>query len=86
MGWINDAKANEATKKARDAYAEGRQILTFKIIEANLNHRATGVMTGISEQIEAIETEGWMLANMCAAEGKALGNDRTALICLFRRR
>ncbi|MFZ3556459.1 MULTISPECIES: hypothetical protein [unclassified Streptomyces] len=86
MGFINQAKANEATRVATEAYASGRQVLTFKIIEANASHRSTGVMTGVGEQIEAIEAQGWMLANMCAAEGKALTGDRSALICLFRRR
>lgn len=86
MGWINNAKADVATQAAQKAYQEGRSVLTFKIIEANTSHRATGIMTGIGEQIEAIEGQGWMLANMCAAEGKALSGDRSALICLFRRR
>ncbi|GAA4684607.1 hypothetical protein [Streptomyces youssoufiensis] len=86
MGWINDAKADTATKAAAEAYAQGRYTLVFKIIEANSTHRMTGVMTGVGEQIEAIEAQGWALANMCAAEGKALSGDRSALICLFRRR
>ncbi|MFE5537135.1 hypothetical protein [Streptomyces sp. NPDC056492] len=86
MGFINNAKADVATKAAAEAYQAGRQVLTYKIIEANLNHRATAVMPGVGEQIEAIEAQGWFLANMAAAEGKALSGDRTALICLFRRR
>lgn len=86
MGWVNNAKADVATKAAAEAYAAGRQSLTFKIIEANSAHRSTGIMTGVSDQIEAIEEQGWFLSNMCAAEGKALTGDRTALICLFRRR
>ncbi|MFI8988648.1 hypothetical protein ACIG63_27170 [Streptomyces antimycoticus] len=86
MGFINQAKADVATKAAADAYAQGRRTLVFKIIEANAGHRATGLMLGIGEQIDAIEAQGWALANMCAAEGKALSGDRSALICLFRRR
>ncbi|MBL1100132.1 hypothetical protein [Streptomyces coffeae] len=86
MGWINNAKADLATKAATDAYAEGRHTLVFKIIEANAGSRSTGLMSGVGEQIEAIEAQGWTLANMCAAEGKALTSDRSALICLFRRR
>ncbi|WP_282795170.1 hypothetical protein [Streptomyces sp. CC224B] len=83
---MNQAKAEVATREAQKAYQQGRQVLTFKIIEANVSHRTTGVMTGVGEQIEAIEAEGWALYNMCAAEGKALSGDRSALICLFRRR
>lgn len=86
MGFINQAKADSATKVAAEAYAAGRYVLTFKIIEANTTHRSTGLMAGVGEQIEAIEQQGWMLSNMAAAEGKALSGDRTALICLFRRR
>ncbi|GHD26180.1 hypothetical protein [Streptomyces galbus] len=86
MGFINNAKANEATRAAEQAYTEGRQVLTFKIIEANSSSRHTGVMTGVGEQIEAIEAQGWTLTNMAAAESKALTGERTGLICLFRRR
>ncbi|MDX2850081.1 hypothetical protein [Actinacidiphila glaucinigra] len=38
----------------------------------------------MSEQIEAIEAEGWTLYNMAAAEGKAMTSERVALVCLFR--
>ncbi|MEU2180095.1 hypothetical protein [Streptomyces thermolilacinus] len=86
MGFINQAKAETAAKVAAEAYAAGRYVLTFKIIEANSTHRSTGLMTGVGEQIEAIEAQGWTLTNMAAADGKALSGERTALICLFRRR
>jgi len=86
MGFINNAKANEATRVATEAYSAGRQALVFKIIEASSSSRSTGVMSGVGEQIEAIEAQGWALSNMAAAEGKALTGERTALVCLFRRR
>ncbi|MFD0554511.1 hypothetical protein ACFQ0X_39195 [Streptomyces rectiviolaceus] len=86
MGFINNAKANEANRVAAEAYTAGRQVLTFKIIEANASHRSTGIMSGVGEQIEAIEAQGWTLTNMAASEGKALTGERTALVCLFRRR
>ncbi|MET8974421.1 hypothetical protein ABZX85_02275 [Streptomyces sp. NPDC004539] len=85
MGFINNAKANEATRTAAQAYTEGRQILTYKIIESSSSSRNTGLMPGVGEQIEAIESQGWTLTNLTAAEGKAFTGDRTALICLFRR-
>ena len=85
MGFINNAKANEASRIAALAYTEGRRVLTFKIIEAGSSSRTTGLMPGVGEQIEAIESQGWTLSNMTAAEGKAFTGDRTALICLFRR-
>ncbi|MBA2945937.1 hypothetical protein [Streptomyces himalayensis] len=86
MGFINNAKANEATRVATEAYSAGRQILVFKIIEASSSHRHTGLMAGVGEQIEAIEAQGWILDRMAGVEGKALTGERTALICLFRRR
>ncbi len=86
MGFLNNAKADVATKAAAEAYEQGRQVLSFKIIEANASHRSTGIMLGIGEQIEAIEAVGWQLTNMAAAEAKAMTGERTALICLFRRR
>lgn len=86
MGFINDAKAAEAGKRAAEAYQNGDYVLVYKFIEANTNSKATAPMTGMSNQIQAVEQQGWALANMAAGEGKALGGERIALICLFRRR
>ncbi|MER5892383.1 hypothetical protein [Streptomyces sp. NPDC001876] len=83
---MNDAKAQQAGKQAHEAYARGDYVLVYKFIEANTNSRATAPMTGIADQIQAVESQGWMLQNMAAAEGKALTGERTALVCLFRRR
>jgi hypothetical protein len=86
MGFMNDAKAQEAGKRARQAYESGDQVLVYKFIEATTNSKATAPMTGIADQLQAVEAAGWTLANMAAAEGKALTGERIALICLFRRR
>jgi hypothetical protein len=86
MGFINNAKARGATDEARKAYAEGQAVLVYKFIEANKTSAVTGPMTGIGEQIQAVEAEGWALANMAAAESKTLGGERIGLVCLFRRR
>ncbi|MCZ4099855.1 hypothetical protein [Streptomyces sp. H39-C1] len=85
MGWINDSKAVEAAKRAREAALKGDSVLVYKFIEANTNSKATAPMTGMADQIQAVESEGWALANMAAGEGKAMGGERIALICLFRR-
>ncbi|MFD4569368.1 hypothetical protein ACFWOX_34025 [Streptomyces sp. NPDC058467] len=85
MGFINDSKANEAGKRARQARDNGDAVLVYKFIEANTNSKATAPMTGMADQIQAVEREGWMLSNMAASEGKALTGERVALICLFRR-
>jgi len=86
MGLINNAKAGKATDEAKKAYVEGRYVLVYKIIEANKSSMATAPMAGVGEQIEAIEAEGWALANMAAAESKTLGGERIGVVCLFRRR
>ncbi|MEU6279495.1 hypothetical protein [Streptomyces sp. NPDC047028] len=86
MGFINNAKANMATDEARKAYANGQHVLVYKFIEANKTSSTTAPMTGIGEQIQAVEAEGWALANMAAAESKTLGGERIGLVCLFRRR
>ncbi|MEU8906518.1 hypothetical protein [Streptomyces mirabilis] len=86
MGFINNAKASKASDEARKAYTEGRTVLAYKIIEANVTSKTTAPMSGVGEQIEAIEAEGWTLANMTAGESKTLGGERIALVCLFRRR
>jgi hypothetical protein len=86
MGFVNNAKAGKATDEAKKAYTEGRWVLVYKIIEANKSSMATAPMAGVGEQIEAIEAEGWALANMAAAESKTLGGERIGVVCLFRRR
>ncbi|MFI5867303.1 hypothetical protein [Streptomyces sp. NPDC051546] len=80
---MDHARDDAAAKAAADAYRAGRHVLTFKIVQAGTNSRSTGIMPGVGEQIEAIEAQGWYLDKMSA---EALGGERTALICLFRRR
>jgi hypothetical protein len=85
MGFINNAKAEGAGKRAREARDKGDTVLVYKFIEANTNSKATAPMTGMADQIQAVESEGWALSNMAAAEGKALTGERVSLVCLFRR-
>ncbi|MFE1748993.1 hypothetical protein ACFW88_00305 [Streptomyces anandii] len=85
MGFINDAKAQTAGVEARKARERGQSVLVYKFIEANTNSKSTAPMTGMAEQIQAVEEQGWMLSSMAAAEGKALTGERVALVCLFRR-
>jgi hypothetical protein len=87
MGFINNVKGSMAGGAAKTAYDRGDQVFVFKAIEANSKSTSTGSMHGMAEQIQAIEAEGWALTNMTAGEGKtAMGGERIALICLFRRR
>lgn len=86
MGFINQAKANEALRQAQEAYANGDQVLVYKFIEANKGSFTTGPMSGVGPQIQAVESIGWTLCNMATAEGKTMTNERIAIVCLFRRR
>lgn len=89
MGFLNRAKEQSALDQAKHAIEAGRYILVFKFIEAHTNNFATGAMTGINDQMEAIESLGWRLDKMSACEGNvvgALGNsERVAIVCLYRR-
>lgn len=85
MGWVNDAKANVAAGEARKAIENGQTVLVYKFIEANTNSRSTAPMTGIADQIQAVESQGWVMYNMAVGEGKALSSERVAVVCLFRR-
>ncbi len=42
-------------------------------------------MTGLNDQIEAVEALGWHLDQFAVGEGQALTGERVAVICLFRR-
>lgn len=84
MGFINNAKADIATSAARKARQDGQRILVYKFIEANTASKSTAPMTGIADQIQAVEAAGWRLDQMSAAEGKAMTGERVALVCLFR--
>lgn len=82
---ILKSKADFTTQEASRAYAKGDHVLVFKFIEAASGSRYTGPMSDVAQQIEAVESAGWMLSNMSVGEGKALSGERIALVCLFRR-
>lgn len=84
MGFINDAKAQMAGSEARKARERGQAVLVYKFIEANMNSKSTAPMTGVADQIEAVEQQGWRLDHMAAAEGKAMSGERVSVVCLFR--
>lgn len=85
MGIINKAKAESAEQSAQHAIERGRTVFVMKFLEANTNSMATGPMTGLNDQIEAIEDLGWRLEHLAVGEGKVLTGERLAVVCLFRR-
>lgn len=50
------------------------------------NSGVSGPMGRVAEQIEAIESEGWLMERMSACEAKAMTGERVGVVCLFRRR
>ncbi|AVZ72765.1 hypothetical protein SLUN_11775 [Streptomyces lunaelactis] len=91
MGFLNTVKEQSALDQARHAIEAGRTILVFKFMEAHTNSLATGAMTGINDQMEAIESLGWRLDKMSVCEGNVIGAlgskhaERVVIVCLYRR-
>lgn len=91
MGWINAIKEEAALKEAQHAWDKGRNILVFKFIEAHTNSLMSGAMTGMNDQMEAIESIGWELDHMSVTEGNVIGSlgskrdERLVIVCLYRR-
>lgn len=61
MAWIKDQKANAVADDARRAIAEGRQVFAARFWTPSLTGGA-GSVASWAEQIEAVEAEGWQLA------------------------
>ncbi|BCL23486.1 hypothetical protein ACPCBX_27095 [Streptomyces tuirus] len=99
QGPINKVKAEVAAEAAQHAIDAGRHVLVYKFIEADQSRSSTGPMTGMNDQIEAIEALGWTLDKMSATQSEVLTgsiagftkyaghpmNERIALVCIFRR-
>ncbi|GGY72096.1 hypothetical protein [Streptomyces xanthochromogenes] len=61
MGWIKDAKAEAIGKEAQRALDEGRAVFVCRINQGTLQSNFSGPLSGVAEQIEAIEALGWEL-------------------------
>lgn len=94
MGWINQAKEEQAGKDAQHALDAGRKVFVYQAISAMTNSAASGPMTGMNDQIEAIEAVGWKLDSMSVGQSatmtsglgmKSDAKGRMALIMIFRR-
>lgn len=69
MGWIKDAKADNAAKEAREALEAGRRVHVVRLNVGMTQQQLSGSLTAFAEQIEAIEDAGWRLDHM------SFGND-----------
>lgn len=61
MGWIKDAKAEAISKEAQRALDEGRTVFVCRVNQGSLQSNYSGSLSGVAEQIEAIEAQGWQL-------------------------
>jgi len=82
MGFIKTMKENTAHQEAARAAAEGHSVFVFKFDMPNLNSAITSSVSGAAEAIEAIEAEGWALAEVAVHPGVRHG----AMVMVFRRK
>lgn len=68
MGFLKEAKATIAAKHATRALEEGRSVLLFNMDVPRNKVEGTPV-SGVAEQIEAIEAVGWYLDRMSFSDG-----------------
>jgi hypothetical protein len=62
MGLITKGKANAAETEAKKQYDAGHTILVYQFAGRLID--MWGVVSGMAEQIEAIENQGWRLEQM----------------------
>lgn len=82
MGIVRQARADSMTARAREAAAEGHTVFLVQL-RGSVSHSPSlsRPISGVAEQIEAIEGEGWRLDKFTSVPWK---NNMT-VVCLFRR-
>jgi len=83
MSLIKDAKAATLAREAQRAIEEGRWVFICRINNPALSHQMSGSVSGVAEQIEAVERCGWWLHHMSYTQDKKGGVEG---YFLFRRR
>ena len=76
MGSWKDAKAEQTAKHATRARDEGRTIFVYSV-NLPTAMREGEPISGVAEQIEAIEAAGWRFYQMFAG-------DKRAMVAVFR--
>jgi hypothetical protein len=82
MGFIKDAKQNMLSTEAKRAVEEGRTVFAPMLNTPMSQHTMSGSVAGWAEMIEAVEREGWTLANWSVAHD---AKGRPQAYPLFRR-
>ena len=81
MGFVKTMKVNTGSADAARAAAEGHSVFVFKFDMPNVNSAVTSTVSGAAETIEAIEAQGWTLAQMAVHPDVRHG----AMVMVFRR-
>ena len=82
MGFIKDAKAKSLGEQAARAIQEGRVVFAARVNEGGWNSGYGGSLSGVAEQIESVEAQGWRLEHSSALPGKG---DNVSMFLVFRR-
>lgn len=83
MGFLKDVKVSTISQHAQRALEEGRYVFLARINNPVGDvHFSSGPVSGVAEQIEAIERVGWALQQMSYVQGKG----HIEGFYLFRRR
>ncbi|MEU3369826.1 hypothetical protein ACFYM2_26940 [Streptomyces sp. NPDC006711] len=82
MGWIKDAKAEAISKEAQRALDEGRTVFVCRVNQGSLQSNYSGSLSGVAEQIEAVEALGWQLDQASFSHDH---RDHASAFLIFRR-
>lgn len=82
MGFIKDVKAQTMSTHAQRALQEGRRVFVCRINHGMSAVGTSGPLSGVAEQIEAIEALGWRM-DRCSFDHSSGRNVSAYLI--FRR-
>lgn len=83
MGLIRNRKTDKVRQEALQARAHGQMVFAVKLNYPGLKLGFSGEVHDWSLMIEAIEAEGWQLANFAGAADK---NGQPEALCIFRPR
>jgi hypothetical protein len=82
VGWIKGAKAESIGQHAARAVAEGRAVFACRVNEGGWGGDWGGTLSGVAEQIEAVEGQGWHLDKASFLPGKG---EHVSAFLIFRR-
>jgi len=82
MGIVRDTKVQMVVNDARRAYTEGRYVFVARLNSSTRLKSTSGSVGDWAEMIEAVEAEGWALAEWTVGGGPKL----PSAYPLFRRR